>query len=120
MLAMLVSGRKMLGFSLSSPDLVVCADSPDFPRSRDGDSPQNLENKYNQHNLEASVELSLENGIIDVETKDARSTPAVKFSDFCEELYPESSFELTPQAAVIDKSQNPFHDSIRKDNSTGK
>jgi kinesin family protein C2/C3 len=43
----------MLGFSLTSPDLVICAGSPDISRTGYGDSPELLDGN------KCSIELSL-------------------------------------------------------------
>lgn len=88
-----VSGKLVLGFPLTSPDLVNCGASPDIPRGSYGDSPE-ISKK-----LRFSTELSLENGIDGPTTKrDGRKTQSVKFSainqTFGFELSPESSFEL--------------------------
>ncbi|XVF18221.1 hypothetical protein REPUB_Repub11eG0002900 [Reevesia pubescens] len=87
-------GRSMLGFSLTSPDLVICTGSPDIPENSYGDSPQFSE----KHRC--SIELSLENGIDGSDTKLKHKTPTVKFSTVCQtfdkELSPDSSFELLP------------------------
>ncbi|XP_050279572.1 kinesin-like protein KIN-14Q isoform X4 [Quercus robur] len=101
-------GRSMLGFSLTSPDLVICAGSPDIPGNSYGDSPQFLENKCHQ-NIGNSIELSLENGINGSEIVDIPKAPAVKFSTtlcqtFKEELSPGASFELHPQPLMEDGS----------------
>lgn len=98
-----------MGFSLTSPDLVICAGSPDIPGYSYGDSPQFLENKCHQ-NIGNSIELSLENGINGSEIVDTLKTPAVKFSSttlchtFKEELSPGDSFELHPQPSMEDGS----------------
>ncbi|KAJ6332749.1 hypothetical protein OIU77_008743 [Salix suchowensis] len=68
-----VDGRSMLGFSLTSPDLVICAGSPDLSRNGYRDSPELLDGKF-------SIELSLENGIDGSDMKDSIKTPCVKFS----------------------------------------
>ncbi|XP_059442530.1 kinesin-like protein KIN-14Q isoform X4 [Corylus avellana] len=100
-------GRSMLGFSLTSPDLVICAGSPDLSGVSNGDFPQFLENKFHQ-NIGSSVELSLENGINGSEIEDTQKTPAVKFStslcqNFREEFSPEASFELYPPLRAEDR-----------------
>ncbi|GAV78676.1 Kinesin domain-containing protein [Cephalotus follicularis] len=95
------SGRSVLGFSLTSPDLVICADSPDIPRSSSfGDVPELL----NSNNDEYSIELSLENGINASNiTKEVHKTPSVKFATVCQtfrqNISPESSLELLPPQA---------------------
>ncbi|KAJ6297906.1 hypothetical protein OIU76_019092 [Salix suchowensis] len=52
-----IEGRSMLGFSLTSPDLVICAGSPDISRTGYGDSPDFMDKN------KCSIEVSLENGI---------------------------------------------------------
>lgn len=52
----------LLGFSLTSPDLVICAGSPDIPGNRNEEIPD-FAKKVNRRSWIASVELSLENGI---------------------------------------------------------
>ncbi|XVE52839.1 hypothetical protein DITRI_Ditri02bG0156500 [Diplodiscus trichospermus] len=93
-------GRSMLGFSLTSPDLVICTGSPDIPTKAYGDSPEFLE----KHRC--SIELSLENGIDGSDTKVKQKTPTVKFSTVCQtfkkELSPDSSFELLPLPETAD------------------
>ncbi|KAL2943514.1 Kinesin-like protein KIN-14Q [Bienertia sinuspersici] len=67
-----IVGRSMLGFSLTSPDLVVCTGSPDIPK------PTSAEKE-----MESSVVLSLEEGINGVEVEASRdSHESSKFSSF--------------------------------------
>ncbi|WRX28851.1 Leucine-rich repeat - like 10 [Theobroma cacao] len=86
--------RSLLGFSLTSPDLVICTGSPDIPVKNYGDSPEFLEKNR------CSIELSLENGIDGSDAKAKHKTPTVKFSTVCQtfekEMSPDSSFELLP------------------------
>ncbi|XP_039001539.1 kinesin-like protein KIN-14Q [Hibiscus syriacus] len=96
-----IDGRSMLGFSLSSPDLVISTGSPDIPSKAYGDSPEFL----GKHRC--SFELSLENGIDGSDGSKAKvKTPTVKFSTVCQtfhkELSPESSFELLPLPETAD------------------
>uniref|UniRef100_A0A1J3HCP3 Kinesin-4 n=2 Tax=Noccaea caerulescens TaxID=107243 RepID=A0A1J3HCP3_NOCCA len=87
-----LDGKLVLGFPLTSPDLVNCGASPDIPRGSYGGSPE-ISKK-----LRFSTELSLENGIDGPSKRDGRKTQSVKFSainqTFGFELSPESSFEL--------------------------
>ncbi|XP_019443766.1 PREDICTED: kinesin-like protein KIN-14Q isoform X2 [Lupinus angustifolius] len=96
--------RSMLGYSLTSPDLVICGVSPDIAGTNYGsDSPELMGGKYCK-NLASSIELSLENGIngSEVEVDNGhKKTTTVKFSNLCqtfeqeeEMLSPEASFEL--------------------------
>ncbi|KFK41647.1 hypothetical protein AALP_AA2G154700 [Arabis alpina] len=102
-----LDGKLVLGFSLTSPDLVNCGVSPDIPRGSYGDSPD-----FTQKSR-FSTELSLENGIDGpvTTTRDGRKTPAVKFSAVCQtfgfELSPESSFELPSPPRNFRESTTP-------------
>ncbi|KAJ7981977.1 Kinesin-like protein [Quillaja saponaria] len=105
-----VDGRSILGYSLTSPDLVICAGSPDFTRNSCTNSPELLEGKSHD-NMQTSVELSLENGINESKV-DTRKTPTVKFSTLCQtfnqELSPEASFELHPSPAIKDETPKDY------------
>lgn len=112
----IVSGRSILGYSLTSPDLVICAGSPDIAGISYVDSPEMLKSKY-CNNLESSMELSLENGIngSEVEVHNGHKTPTVKFSNLCqtfeqeeELLSPEASFELLPPWVTNDESPQDY------------
>ena len=96
----------MIGFSLTSPDLVICAASPDISRTGYGDSPDFMDKN------KCSIEVSLENGIDGSGIKDSSKTPCVKFSPvfqtFNKELSPESSFELLPQTEKEEKLVKVF------------
>ena len=96
----------MIGFSLTSPDLVICAASPDISRTGYGDSPDFMDKN------KCSIEVSLENGIDGSGIKDSSKTPGVKFSPvvqtFNKELSPESSFELLPQTEKEEKLVKVF------------
>ncbi|RYR50313.1 hypothetical protein Ahy_A07g036906 isoform B [Arachis hypogaea] len=105
-----LDGRSMLGYSLTSPDLVICAGSPEIARISYGDSPEVFCNK-NCKNLESSMELSLENGINGSEVDNGHKTPTVKFSNFCQTfthddliVSPDASFELLPPPLTADES----------------
>lgn len=96
----------MLGFSLTSPDLVICAGSPDVPTTTN--TTEFLEkNKFNH-----SFELSLENGIKATDSSCVNRTPAVKFSTVCQtfgkDLSPESSLELYPEPDRMKFAKTPF------------
>ncbi|XXG74727.1 hypothetical protein AAC387_Pa07g3375 [Persea americana] len=54
--------NSVFGFSLTSPDLVICTGSPEIPRNDFEETPD-LIKKACRRNLITSVELSLENGI---------------------------------------------------------
>ncbi|KAF2314472.1 hypothetical protein GH714_026798 [Hevea brasiliensis] len=89
-----IDDRSMLGFSLTSPDLVICSGSPEIPTTTYGDSPEFADrNKY-----KCSFELSLENGFKVTDTKDTHKSTSVKFSSICQtfdkELSPESSLKF--------------------------
>ncbi|XP_028752425.1 kinesin-like protein KIN-14Q [Neltuma alba] len=101
-----VDGRSLLGYSLTSPDLVICTGSPDIAM----ESPEMLESKSRQ-NVPSPMELSLENGINGSDVVKPRKTPTVKFSMLCDtfkELSPEASFELFPPPEVTDKSPQDY------------
>ncbi|XP_062011918.1 kinesin-like protein KIN-14Q [Rosa rugosa] len=104
-----LDGRAVIGFSLTSPDLVMCAGSPDIPRTSCVESPEFLESRCHQK-LDTSMELSFENGIDASQVKDTNRTPTVKFSTtlcqtYKEDLSPEASFELLPPMVIEDKSK---------------
>lgn len=109
-----------MGFSLASPDLVICAESPEIPPQKYGDSPEVLEDKFHQK-IEEPMDVSLENGINEYETNNHNvNTPSVKFSTFCEtfkaELSPEVSFELPPPPIREDETMcdlNNLEDSVQ-------
>lgn len=90
-------------FTLTSPDLVVCAGSPDIPVDNYCDSPEFLDVKCCKP-MESSMELSFENSFSGIEVNYNQRTPTVRFSKLCEtyeqELSPESSFELAPPPAT--------------------
>uniref|UniRef100_A0A6N2KIF2 Kinesin motor domain-containing protein n=1 Tax=Salix viminalis TaxID=40686 RepID=A0A6N2KIF2_SALVM len=96
----------MLAFSLTSPDLVICAGSPDISRTGYGDSPDFMDKN------KCSIEVSLENGIDGSGIKDSSKTPCVMFSTvfqtFNKELSPDSSFELLPQTVKEEKLVKVF------------
>lgn len=110
-------GRSILGFSMTSPDLVICSGSPDIAGISYCDSPVMLKSN-NRCNLDSSMELSLENGIneSEVEVSKVHKTPTVKFSDVCqtfepeeELLSPEASFELhKPPVTKVESLQDYF------------
>ncbi|KAM7503823.1 hypothetical protein LguiB_002727 [Lonicera macranthoides] len=84
-------GRSILGFSLTSPDLVICGGSPDIPRGSYEDSPEFLKG--------TSVQLSLEDGINGSEMMDTSETPVdanipTMWEKSKGEICAEGSFEL--------------------------
>uniref|UniRef100_A0A9I9DBZ0 Kinesin motor domain-containing protein n=1 Tax=Cucumis melo TaxID=3656 RepID=A0A9I9DBZ0_CUCME len=96
-------------FTLTSPDLVICAGSPDIPVDNYCDSPEFLDIKGCKP-MESSMELSFENSFSGIEVKYNQRTPSVRFSKLCEtyehELSPESSFELAPPPPVTSSLQS--------------
>ncbi|KAK9268470.1 hypothetical protein L1049_000221 [Liquidambar formosana] len=109
-----VDGRSMLGFSLTSPDLVICAGSPDMPGNSYGDSPVLLKNEYHK-NMGPSIDISLEKGINGSEIDGTHQTPAAKISTLWqtseedEDVFLEASFELLPAVALQDdKLKDPL------------
>nr|GME06320.1 kinesin-like protein KIN-14Q [Ipomoea batatas] len=93
-----VLGREILEFSLTSPDLVTCAESPEIPKQSYGESPEIFKG--------SSIEVSLENGIKGSEIKDSNDTPAsAKFSTFLS--LSKDEFELPPPPVMEEFS--PAH-----------
>lgn len=108
----------MLGFSLTSPDLVICAGSPDLPSNSSRDSTDPSINKSHQK-MEPTLELSLDGGIKgSPEIKRNRNHLTVRFSTACltQVLSPESSFELPPPAVVEDEGNSLTPDVMTLEN----
>ena len=83
----------MLGFSLTSPDLVICAGSPDIPTRSYEESPEFLKG--------SPIDLSLENGINGPEFEDVHDAQEAAFHD--------ASFDLFPRAMIEDEiSKDPL------------
>ncbi|KAJ8898637.1 hypothetical protein K2173_004621 [Erythroxylum novogranatense] len=96
--------RSMLGYSFTSPDLVLCAGSPDIVANSHAGSQLLCPNN-------CSVELSLDNGIDgSPEIQETRKSPSVKFATICQtfskSLSPESSFELLPPSEKLCKEDS--------------
>ncbi|GAB4846713.1 hypothetical protein Ancab_025719 [Ancistrocladus abbreviatus] len=108
-------GWSMLGFSLTSPDLVVCAGSPDIPKQTFGDSPECLKIDDIQGERTGSIVLSLEEGINGRENDASQDiSDCSRFSAFWqlskEKVFAEASFELDPPASVEHNfSKEPVH-----------
>ncbi|KAJ8424329.1 hypothetical protein Cgig2_003524 [Carnegiea gigantea] len=102
------NGRSMLGFSLNSPDLVVCAGSPDIAKQTRVDTPKCVETEP-QKQREASIVLSLEEGINGVKTQaSTNSYDSLNFLSFWQstkeaKLGKEASVELAQQATSQQK-----------------
>ncbi|KAJ4975147.1 hypothetical protein NE237_000253 [Protea cynaroides] len=103
-----IDGRSLLGFSLTSPDLVICAGSPDISCNVYEDTPEYLNNR-NQRNGFPSIELSLEEGITGLETGKNPESPTRKMSAFFPEVHtsnggmiPEASIELLMKSTTQD------------------
>ncbi|KAK7401681.1 hypothetical protein VNO78_13353 [Psophocarpus tetragonolobus] len=110
-------GRSVLGYSLTSADLVICVDSPDTAGLRYSDSPELFKNKHCK-NVESSMELSLEYGIKGSEAEVDNGQKTVKFSNFCqtsEPLSPEASFELLPPLDVLPQDSPPRDSEMLED-----
>ncbi|KAK2968705.1 hypothetical protein RJ640_005892, partial [Escallonia rubra] len=92
-----IDGRSVLRFSLTSPDLVICAGSPDIPAQRYAYSPEFSK---------GASELSLENGIEGTAMKDiiSEAPAAAQISTLWqtsrEDVCSEASFELLPKPIV--------------------
>ncbi|KVH93162.1 Kinesin-like protein KIFC3 [Cynara cardunculus var. scolymus] len=89
-------GHCKLGFSLTSPDLVICSGSPDIPNRAHEDSPKLLNR--------SSIELSLENGITEgPKITDYNHTQTDPTEDLDNS---EASFELLPLAPCDDNDDH--------------
>ncbi|XP_060209442.1 kinesin-like protein KIN-14Q [Lycium barbarum] len=84
-----INGRDMLGFSLTSPDMVICTGSPDIPRRSYGDSPEFFK----------GCSISLENGIKGSEEAQAATKLSINDEDLC---LP-AQFEL-PSPPVVEEN----------------
>ncbi|KAJ4981530.1 hypothetical protein NE237_032367 [Protea cynaroides] len=109
-----VDGRSFLGFSLTSPDLVTCAGSPDINSNGYEDTSEYPKNR-NQRNGLASIELSLEEGITGIETGENAESPTRKISAFFPEvqtsnvdMVPEASLELFMKSTTQDKCPRTY------------
>ncbi|XP_073039673.1 kinesin-like protein KIN-14Q [Primulina eburnea] len=95
-----IDGRSVLGFSLTSPDLVLCVGSPDISKQRYEDSPdisnQRYEDSPENPSSGSPINVSLENGIKGSEIRDSIETPLAKMGA----LSTESSFELAAPPLV--------------------
>ncbi|KAL3651105.1 hypothetical protein CASFOL_007508 [Castilleja foliolosa] len=89
----MIDGRSMLGFSLTSPDL-VCVGSPDIPNHRYQESPDYFKDER--------IVVSLENGIEGSEIRDSFKASSSKIKDLCTE----ASFELVAPQPLLDQ-ENP-------------
>ncbi|XP_010246115.1 PREDICTED: uncharacterized protein LOC104589468 [Nelumbo nucifera] len=79
-----IDGRSLLGFSLTSPDLVICAGSPDIPSNVGfNETPKHLKTA-GRGNTRAFIELSLEEGIHGSETKGVQGNQATTSALFPE------------------------------------
>ncbi|KAL2496583.1 Di-glucose binding protein with Kinesin motor domain [Forsythia ovata] len=87
-----IDGRSVLGFSLASPDLVICVGSPYVPSPRYELSPEFLKGD--------GIDVSLENGIKGSEMEESLENPAGNDEDICTD----SSFELIAPTFVEQKS----------------
>ncbi|OVA05594.1 Kinesin [Macleaya cordata] len=85
-----IDGRSLLGFSLTSPDLVICAGSPDIPCSGFEETPKFLKNA-NPINEIPSFEISLDKGITGIEIEGTAKTMPALFP----ELQTTKQIELT-------------------------
>ncbi|KZV44014.1 kinesin motor family protein [Dorcoceras hygrometricum] len=86
-----IDGRSVLGFSLTSPDLVICVGSPDISNRRHENSPDISNQRYQDSpentNSGSAINVSLENGIKGSEFRYSIETKS-------DDLSTESSFEL--------------------------
>ncbi|XP_058098316.1 kinesin-like protein KIN-14Q isoform X2 [Magnolia sinica] len=109
-----IGAQSELGFSLTSPDLVICAGSPDISGNNFEETPD-LIRKACRRNLITSVELSLENGINGLRNKQTSAAtiealfPELQTSNENESL--EASLELPVLSIVpIEKERDGFQE----------
>ncbi|CAA3007315.1 kinesin KIN-14Q [Olea europaea subsp. europaea] len=88
-----VDGRSVIGFSLASPDLVICMGSHDVPSPRYELSPEFFKSGDR-------IDVSLENGIKGSEMKESLENPAGNEEEICTD----SSFELVASPFVEQNS----------------
>ncbi|XP_043689012.1 kinesin-like protein KIN-14Q isoform X2 [Telopea speciosissima] len=103
-----IDGRSLLGFSLTTPDLVICASSPDITCIGYEDTPEYLKNR-NQRNGLASTEISLGEGITGLEAEKNPESPTKKISA----LFPEvqtSNGVMIPEASIELLMKSTTHD----------
>ncbi|CAI9286680.1 unnamed protein product [Lactuca saligna] len=98
------TGHSKLGFSLTSPDLVISPKSPDTPNGNYDSSPILLKR--------SSIELSFENGITDgSKINDFNDNPADSKEDLGSS---EASFELLPFASCEEKDYHKGEDELQE------
>lgn len=102
-----------MGFSLTSPDLVICTGSPDIPIENHGDSPTFFKNEFLKI-VESSIDISLEKGINGLEIEGAHETTPAKISTSWqtpnEDVFLEASFELPPPPMTQENLCNDIDD----------
>ncbi|MCD7473626.1 hypothetical protein HAX54_015684 [Datura stramonium] len=92
-----INGRDILGFSLTSPDLVICTGSPDIPARSYGDSPEFLK----------GCSISLENGIKGSEEAEAATKLSTNWHGSKDEDLPlQAHFELPSPPWVEENSSD--------------
>lgn len=92
-----INGRDILGFSLTSPDLVICTGSPDIPVRSYGDSPEFLK----------GCSISLENGIKGSEEAQAATKLSTNWQgSMDEDLCLPAHFELPSPPGVEENSSD--------------
>ncbi|KAF3649997.1 Kinesin-4 [Capsicum annuum] len=92
-----INGRDILGFSLTSPDLVICTGSPDIPARSYGNSPELLK----------GCSISLENGIKGSEEAQAVSNLSIDYQGLKDEdLCLPDHFELPSPPGVEENSSD--------------
>ncbi|XP_042509092.1 kinesin-like protein KIN-14Q isoform X2 [Macadamia integrifolia] len=91
------NGRCMLGFSPTSPDLVICAGSPDMNCNKYEETPEYLKKRNGRNGL-ASIELSLEEGITGLETRENSESTRKRSVSFPE--LPNSNVDMVPEASL--------------------
>ncbi|XP_042485130.1 kinesin-like protein KIN-14Q [Macadamia integrifolia] len=97
-----IDDRSLLGFPLTSPDLVICAGSPDITCMGYEDTPEYLKNRNQRNGLASTeTEISLEEGITGLEVGQNLESPTRNMSALFPEvqtsnegMIPEASLEL--------------------------
>ncbi|KAK9085934.1 hypothetical protein Sjap_026345 [Stephania japonica] len=125
-----MNGPYMLGFSLTSPDLVICADSPVIPHNGSAETPDFIKNLKCGNAMVSSFELSLDKGIdgtMPEEEIPRDETPVTKISALFPELQAskqthisQASIDLAESLRATDKFQNDLGLPIISINSGGR
>ncbi|KAK9093348.1 hypothetical protein Syun_028259 [Stephania yunnanensis] len=125
-----MNGPSMLGFSLTSPDLVICADSPVIPHNGTAETPDFIKNLKCGNAMASSFKISLDKGIdgmISEEEIARDETPVTKISALFPELQTSkqirisrASIDLAESSRTTDKFQNDLGLPVISINSGGR